>query len=324
MTNTLYYNNAVLAETQYSAIAEEHNLSYDIVSEVVSQIERFGEPSYFNYTGPIRENIKAFADKISTTPKAAENIIPIKKNEDQDIVDRAAFGLMNAMTDQLGCGSFIITEEGVCTINPENPPQLITSYQVVSNVLKLRDLGDNIDDKSSWMLGSIVSELERYYGEEFEVGQVCNQETASYNTIWTATEVYKAFKDKRYSVSFTHHKEAYFAKIPPETKHLILSKSETYGLTSKHVRALASIAKLMEDDQVIRNIRSKDQAEDLIRVHKDNKVIYLVLENNEWTKINGTAAAIPTGRLVIDLKNLTVRKDNGEPVQIKKPSKKKS
>ena len=189
---------------------------------------------------------------------------------------------------------------------------------MVANVLKLRDLGGKIDDKSSWMLGSIIHELRNFHGEAFEVGQICNQTTMAYNTIYTAEEVFKAFRDKRYALPFTSHKEAYFAAISDEQRHLVLHKAETYELSSKHVRSLCNIIKRMDDDTTVRNIRSKEQALTLIDAINNLKANYIVYQDSTWTRISGTTTEIPTGTIVIDLKNWTVRKNNDEPTEIEK------
>jgi hypothetical protein len=174
-----------------------------------------------------------------------------------------------------------------------------------------------MEDKTSWMLGSIIDELENLHGENFEVGQVAETTDKSLNTIWTTVSVYRAFKKKRYKLSFSSHKEAFHQKIPDESKHLILHKAEVFKLGPKPIRHLACIVKTMGDDQVIKNIRSKQQAEDLILAHKSNKVTYLVFDDG-WRRISGTASSIPQGKVVIDLKNWTARANNGEPVEIQK------
>ena len=310
-TPPLFHRGSIVTDSDIHDLSEEYSLPPDVVSEVIAKL-RLGKACYnTDYPEPLWENLAEFQIHLSTKPAEAK---------EDDVVDRAAFGLMGAMA---GDGTFLITEEGICTINPANPPELSHAYQVVANVFKLRDLGDVIDDRSTWMLGSICSELRGFFGESFEPSQVCELTEVSCNTVYTAEKVYEHFKGKRKKLSFSHHKEAFFQKVEDEAKDLVLAKAETYGLGAKQVRALCCIIKAMEDDQVVRNIRSKSQAEDLIEAHKENKVSYLVLNENEWWKINGAASSIPTGRLVIDLKNLTVRKDNGEPVEIQTKTKKR-
>ena len=333
MNKTLYYQNCPIAEEDFSDLSERFRVPYNTVAEVVGQMREDGFPNWASYTGTIRERIGQMVDNITLEPESAlpepcqelteesatevlESLEPLPTSEEDDIVEHAAISLMQAMSETK-TGSFIITEEGICKINREAPPSLIQSYEVVANVLKLRSLAPKMEDKTSWMLGSIIDELEDLHGENFEVGQVAEATDKSLNTIWTTVSVYRAFKKKRYKLSFSSHKEAFHQKIPDESKHLILHKAEVFKLGPKPIRHLACIVKTMGDDQVIKNIRSKQQAEDLILAHKSNKVTYLVFDDG-WKRISGTASSIPEGKVVIDLKNWTARANNGEPVEIKK------
>jgi hypothetical protein len=309
---SLYHQNRLVTDIDLAEISSTYRVPFEVVQEVLAQIEVNGTPHYHVYDQEMNGKIRKLADNISTFADCE----PEALTENEDMLDRAANGLMSAMADPLH-GTFILND-GICTINPKNPPQLIHSYQVVANVLKLRDLGGKIDDKSSWMLGSIINELKNYHGEAFEISQVCDQTTKTYNTVYTAEEVYKAFKNKRYNVTFTHHKEAYFAKIADEDKKLVLHKSEVFELTSKHVRSLCGIIKSIQDSTLVANIRSREQALDLIKANQDLKVTYITYNDQQWKRINGTATSIPNGTLTIDLKNWTVRRDNGEPEEIEK------
>lgn len=240
---------------------------------------------------------------------------PEETTERDEIVDHAAHGLMEAFSDSEGC--FIISDDGCCRINPDKPPSVQHSLTVVANVLKLKDLGSVVDDKSSWMLGSIISSLEDFHGENFSVSQVCDSTTKAYNTVVTAVGVFKAFKLKRYKLSFSSHKEAHYAKIPDAHKRLILHKAETFKIGPKSIRALCSIAKTMEDDTTIRNIRSQKQALDLIAAYKEAKVVYVVYDEGEWTRVTGLAGEPPEGKIVLNLKDWTAQAGN-QIVQIQK------
>lgn len=309
MQTPLFHQGSVLTDTDLPSLASEYGLPPDVVSELVAKLRLKGEAFSDEYPENLQEAVSELLSAIDTSP-------PDSKDE---IVERATFGLMGAMADS---PSFIITPNGVCTINPDNPPELVHAYQVVAQVLKLRNLKDELDDKSSWMLGSIIFELRAYFGEAFDPSQVAEQTEKSYNTIYTAEKVHEAFPPgKRYKVSYSHHKEALFQKIPNESRHVILKKAETFGLGPKHVRSLGVIVKKMEDDQVVKNIRSKGQAEDLIATYKENKIRYYVLDGDGCTEILGSAVSIPTGRIVIDTKNKVWRKDNGAPMEIKVPRK---
>lgn len=333
MNKTLYYQNCPITEEDFSDLSERFRVPYDTVAEVVSQMREDGFPNWASYTGTIRQRIGEMVDAINlelqvnvpepieepveeSAIEPTETLEPLPVSEEDDIVEHAAISLMQAMSET-ETGSFIITEDGICKINRNSPPSLIQSYEVVANVLKLRSLAPKMEDKTSWMLGSIIDELEDLHGEEFEVGQVAEATDKSLNTIWTTVSVYRAFKKKRYKLSFSSHKEAFHQKIPDESKHLILHKAEVFKLGPKPIRHLACIVKTMGDDQVIKNIRSKQQAEALIEAHKSNKVTYLVFDDG-WKRVSGIASVVPQGKVVIDLKSWTARANNGDPVEIPK------
>ena len=331
----LFYNGMPLSEEDYSALAERFGLTYVTIVDVIDQIETNGGPMYAKYNGVIRGAITELADALTFDPESLEVEVgevveesiaittpiitipeyegpPYTKEELEPtedsyaLVDHASTALMQAMTH--GNGSFVITDDGICTINPDNPPDLAHSYQVVANVIQLKSLGPKIDDKSAWMLGSIIDSLENLHGENvFSISQVCDQTDKAYNTIVTSLGVFRGFRDKRFNVSFTHHKEAHYAKIPIESKHLVLRKAESYNLGTKQVRSLCSIIKLMDDDQVVRNIRSEQQALDLIATYKANKVMWVVYKDSKWYWGNGAVNEVPDGLVVLDMKNKTSR-----------------
>lgn len=318
---TLYFKGIPLIEEDYYTISEEFQITYDLVAEAVKQIQSKGEPLYAQYMGVARERIRKMAKHISTTQEimqeqepeevdnaqdepetALESIEPAAKTELQEVVGNAAVSLIRAMADT-NDGSFIISEDGCCVVNPEKPPEISHAYQVVENVLKLRELAPAVDDKSAWMLGSIVASLEEFFGEEFSISQICAIESAAYNTVAQKVGVYKAFKDKRYDLSYSHHQEVHYAKIPDSAKKTILSKAESYELSTKNVRSLCSIVKKMDDDQTIKNIRSKEQAMSLIDAYKDSKTTYYIIKTTGVSKKNGLIGDIPTGDVVIDVKS---------------------
>jgi hypothetical protein len=326
------------------------------VAEVVDQLRQKGSVNLAQWAGTPRERIKemlveVFVDGEDEVPrnesvafsaldddepypraspaKASESPVetsdPLPLTEAQEITSSAAIGLIQAMADT-GNGHFNIEPDGCCTINRDNPPEITHAYQVVSNVLKLRQLGPAIDDKSAWMLGSVVASLEEYFGEDFSVSQVCEMTEQSENTIYQKVNVYKRFKDKRYSLSYSHHQEAHMSKLfngdkprNAAAQELVLSKCESYGLNKNHVRDLCSIIKRMEDEQVVRNIRSKDQALALIDTYKENKVVYYVYDEGVWSEIKGLDGQVPQGKVVLDTKNKKAHV-NGQTLDIVKPS----
>lgn len=243
----------------------------------------------------------------------AESTDPAPLAVQDEVVEGATNALIQAMT--MGEGHFIITPDGHCTINRESPPTLTHAYQTVEASLKLDQLGEKVTDAAAWLQGDLIMELEDFFGEEFSVSQVCDINSAAYNTLATRLSVCKAFKGKRYKLPFTHHKEAFHAKISsdPETNRdyqkLILHKAETYDLSAKNIRSLCSIAKTMEDDTTIRLIRSTQQARDLIDAYKQARVSYVVFTEGTWIRVTGLGDKLPMASetehfpVMLDLKN---------------------
>lgn len=354
---TAYFNQAPVDQSDYPSIAEKFKLPYEVVSRCIEAMQQTGSIPVMAFSGKIRESVKMMDLEVLSAPtnqttkdttQESEEVLydstadeaphvfdhelesnfaeaselpatdesdPEETTERDEIVEHAAHGLMDAFSDSEGC--FIISEDGCCRINPDKPPTIQHSLTVVANVLKLKDLGSVVDDKSSWMLGSIIASLEDFHGENFAVSQVCDSTTKAYNTVVTAVGVFKAFKLKRYKLSFSSHKEAHYAKIPDAYKRLILHKAETFKIGPKSIRALCAIAKTMEDDTTIRNIRSQKQALDLIAAYKEAKVVYVIYNEGEWTRMTGLAGEPPEGKIVLNLKDWTAQAGN-QIVQIQK------
>lgn len=355
-TNTVLWKDSVLNDEEFSEIAKKFKLSYALVAEVVDQLRTKGSVNLAQWAGTSRERIKemlaeVFVDTddnepelededepaIVTTTKPApstateppeshvETFAPAPATETHNIVSDAAVALIQAMADT-GEGHFLIESDGCCAVNPANPPELTHAYQVVAKVLKLRELAPAVEDKSAWMLGSVVASLEEFFGENFSISQVCEMTEQAENTIYQKVNVYKRFKDKRYNLPYSTHQEAHMAKISKdkaknrEIQEVILSKAESYDLSTKNVRSLCSIAKRMDDDQVLRNIRSKDQAMDLIDAYNNTRVPYLVYDDGVWTRVTGTFGKVPEGKVVLDIKNWKAYA-GGESADIVKASK---
>ena len=298
----------VLYDASYEK--EETNGFVDVVDEGAARFE-------FGKDGHARRATMADSSDVDETDFA--NIDdPAPQTEVDEVISHAATGLMTAFSDADGC--FLIGEDGCCRVNPAHLPTVEQSLVAVSNIMKLGELGGVIDDKSSWMLGSVVVALEELHGENFSVSQVCDETTKAYNTIIQKVGVFKAFRTKRYKVSYSHHQEAFYAKIPLETKKLILSKAESHKLGAKHVRSLCCIAKTMDDDTTIRSIRSQKMALDLIAAYRDVKVLYVVYNEGSWKRVTGLVGELPEGKIVIDTKSWTATA-SGVTVPIEKQSK---
>lgn len=335
---TLLHKEAPITEDDYAQLSETYKISINIVEEVVTALRKGNKPPL--YEGTVRQRIRELCADITTQGDSSPGTLPVEhsatetlraapepqeeaKNppseelsedlepaltaERESVAEYAATKLLSAMTSE--DQSFLISDDGICTVNPHNPPTIQKSYEVVHNVLLLQELPDRMRSKSSWMLGSMVSSLEDLHGEAFSISQMCENDESSYNTIATATGVYKAFQNKRYNVPFTTHKEVHYAKLDKEPKankelqKMVLKKCETYDLTSKHARDLCSIIKNHDGTEAVRSIRSHDQAKSLIDAYKSSKAKYFIYNEGQWTWVNGLDGQLPEGAVVLDAKN---------------------
>jgi hypothetical protein len=346
----IYYKNKKIQEEDIYELSEEHKIPNDVMIKIIKQMQTKGIVDRSDYSGPLAGRVSMFIDELSFMPKpeASAGVTPEaeeekpkatkakkekpapqkqeeKEKEEQEAhterVQKASIQLIQAMVNTEE-GNFFIDEQGVCKINQSNPPTLEASYKVMMNVVKLGKLAERMDSSQGWMLGSLVCELQELHGETFEISQVINANTRSYNTVMTAASVYRAFKDKRYpNLTFTHHKEAWHIKAPEDVKHLILKKAEKVGLSSDQVRRLGTFYKDFGDAETIKNIKTREQAEDLIKANDDSRAKFYVYNEGEWILKTADKMAPPTGRIVINIKTNKVQVDNGPWEEIKKVGK---
>lgn len=315
----LYYKNQPVDQSLYADLSADFKLPYDIVSEVIAQIKKDGYPSISRYSGVIRSSIEDMFNQIYDNNEAEEsNIVePNKVSEENNIVEKAATSLMQVVADNEN-GHFFVNSNGICSINEANPPSLEQSYLALSKVLQLGELAGRLEDNHCWMLGSMTHALEELHSEAgFCISQLVDESTKSYNTISTSLAVYKRFKEKRYNVSFSHHKEAYRKKIPSQVTDLILKKAEVFNLTAKHVRQLCAYYMQHENEESIKDIKSEQQAKDLIDAFTQVYARFYYFQDGEWFTKKAVIDNPPEGRIVIDATNNKVSIDGEKPEDIK-------
>ena len=301
----IYIDGTLIEADDIGFLSEEHSVPYDIVAEIVEKYRNSQDINTAAYSGVLKTRTEQFISLLSLHPtlenETTELIVcenyesnVIKEKEDQ------VTSLIRIVTDPIS-NFFVIREGGQATLKANNPPTIKEAYEVIDRIFVARDLTNKIDDYSTWLLGSITSELENYFGAEFDVSQVGEISDKAYNTIVTAVGVFKEYNGRQYKLSFSHHKEAYYAKISKEDKNIILQKAEDLGLSAKHVRKLASLCKKLGSEILI-DIDTKEKAEDIIAACKENTLDYVVLdEENLWTRTKTMNK--PSGKIVIDLKN---------------------
>lgn len=362
--NTIvYYQEAPLDESQYAEIAAKFKIPFEAVYRCINVFAETGEIPVMAFSGTTRQRVKELSVALSLSPptentmslttpeevlysseeesfeesEAAQALQVFQESDDpeesetneeeaDEIVTYAASSLMKTFSDPEGF--FIIKDNGICIVNPKNPPSIEQSHVAISHALKLGELGKVIDDKSSYMIGSLVASMEDLHGEAFSISQVCPATEKAYNTIAQAVKTVRTFPNPISGLSYSHHQEMANNKIPktklrPDpmvTKKLLLNKAKTYKLGAKQLRSLCSVAKRMEDDTVIRNIRSHGQAMDLIIAYRGNKAQFLVYDQGEFVTFTDSVDSVHQGSIVINLKKLTATA-NGVVAEIKKVKK---
>jgi len=296
--------NVKIEDEDITYLSEEYSIPCDVIAEIIAKLKNDKEVNTEAYSGVLKTRVETFlsllSDKVEEDTEwssfpVVQYVTTVTEEKETQVAS-----LMRIVTDPIS-NFFTIREGGQATLRANNPPTIKEAYEVIDRIFVARDLTNKIDDYSTWLLGSITSELENYFGAEFDVSQVGEISDKAYNTIVTAVGVFKEYNGKQFKLSFSHHKEAYYAKISKEDKNTILQKAEDLGLSAKHVRKLASLCKKL-GSEILADIDTKEKAEDIIAACKENTLDYVVCdEENLWTRTKTMNK--PTGKIVIDLKN---------------------
>lgn len=166
---------------------------------------------------------------------------------DAQLATVAATSLMAGFEDNL-----IMTEEGgFLLINNENPPPIEGAGEIFRRLFQIATAAERLDEFGKWHLGSLIDSCEMTYGENFSITQFVTLTERNYNTTVTCANTYRAFRNRRYNLSFTHHKEALYSKLPRLTltdedrhalMHRLMAISERFQLTCAEQRKLFSYA----------------------------------------------------------------------------------
>jgi len=182
-------------------------------------------------------------------PAAAPQTMELRQNPlDTQLATIAATGLMSGYEDHL-----IMTggDGGLLVVNNENPPTLEQAGDMVRRLFTISQAAANLDEFGKWNMGSLIFSFEETFGENFSISQFVEQTETNYNTTITCVSTYKAFRERRYRLSYTHHKEALFSKFPKlgltdEERHTLMHRlmaiSERFQLSCSEQRKLFSYA----------------------------------------------------------------------------------
>lgn len=123
-------------------------------------------------------------------------------------------------------------------INQESPPSLQDGYEAVRAFMAMKESSEAIDNQSTWWLGSVIDELDTYFGDDFDLSEAVPQTQKAYNTVVTALHVFRRFRNERFNLSFSHHKEAFYSKLEDEDKVRALRIAEEDKMTVRDLRKM--------------------------------------------------------------------------------------
>lgn len=193
---------------------------------------------------------------------------------------------------------FQYTDNGELVINPENPPTLNQSYEILRRTLEVKKTGQTLENYSSWTLGMLGDNMERQFGELFDPSEVMEQTGKSYNTYITCVNVYKGmWANRRENLTFTHHKEVFYAKIMDIDKDWVLDTSSRLNLTVAEQRKLLSYIRVY-GSEAMRESPPDTASEMLDRVETrsvNKNFLFFLPTENKWFSYRGPFEHIPNG-----------------------------
>ena len=194
---------------------------------------------------------------------------------------------------------FHYRESGELVINTQNPPSLEQAYEILGRTLEIKATGQKIDNYSAWTIGMLGDELERYYEGRFDPSVVMAQTGKAYNTYITSLGVYRAcWANRRQNLSFTHHKEAYYAKIAPELKEKALDICSRHNLSVGQLRKILSHMRVYGEESLdeMETAESADDVLDRLSVRTVSKnYLFFLPSRNKWFQYRGPYEMIPNG-----------------------------
>lgn len=212
-----------------------------------------------------------------------------------ELITRAAAGVL--LSGGLS-NHFQYEENGELNINPTNPPSIEQGYEILKRTLEIKETGAKLDNYSSWTMGMLGDKLEALFGDAFDPSMVMEATNRAYNTYVCALGVYRAYWTNRRNLSYTHHKEAYYAKVEPEEKDFILDTSDRLRLTVADQRKLTSYVRNYGIESLEANPPEDAQTlvESLeVRSVNKNYLFCLPARNNQWFEFRGPFELIPNG-----------------------------
>ena len=214
---------------------------------------------------------------------------------------------------------FSYTEDGRLVINPASPPSLEQACEILRRTLEVRETGQKLDNYSAWTLGMLMDECERFFGDDFDPSLVMEATGRCYNTAITSLKVYRELWANRRNLSFTHHKEALYAKVSPEDTTFILDTADRLRLSVAQQRKLTSFVRIYGSSSFAED--PPDDAEALmerLEVKSVNKnYLFFLRSENKWFKYRGPFEHIPNGASpIINADTRAMLDASGQPTEM--------
>lgn len=125
-------------------------------------------------------------------------------------------------------------------VGDANPTRI---QEVMEKGVRFFSSSDSAGNMGRWILGNLAAIAEEQMGEDWL--HLFDGTELAYNTIVTSKTTFQFFKDKRYQMPFSHHKEIAYAKdLSDAQKHLLAAYVADSGLTLTTARG---IMRLMQD-----------------------------------------------------------------------------
>ena len=256
--NGVHFDEEQEIRTQVTSLLMEDNHLDAVVADLL-EAANGNQPSEFINQWTEREpglcSCLAFEPVVARPQEPAPETTELAARPlDRQLATVAATGLMSGMEDHV-----LFPENGLMVLHAENPPDIIEAGEIVRRLFMVGDSAKNLDEFGKWNMGSFIDSCLNLYGENnFSVSQFVEETEENYNTTVTCLATYRAFAVRRYeSLSFTHHKEALYAKFPGldderrrELMHRLLRISERFELSCAKQRKLFSYARNLGPEQV--------------------------------------------------------------------------
>lgn len=230
---------------------------------------------------------------------------------DTQLATVAATGLMAGFEDHV----LIMPDSGFMVINEENPPTLEQAGEITRRLFLISQAAERLDEFGKWQRGSYLDSCENVFGDNFSVTQFVELSEKNYNTTITCLNTYRAFRSRRYNLSFTHHKEAHYSNLPQDDEdrtlmHRLLRISERFQLSCAEQRKLFSYARNGYDidnleESIDWDLEREDEPDgeliadrpalvDRVSVREANRN-YLFKYQRQWYHHRGVRDALPNG-----------------------------